>query len=112
MKDPKPTDFAALIGIDWADKKHDICELAVGTADYLYSVIPNTPASIHNWANDLRKRYPTKPIAVACELTKGPLVYALAQHKHITLFPINPSSVAKYREEMKIPSSTNRKPMF
>ncbi len=21
----KPTDFAALIGIDWADRKHDVC---------------------------------------------------------------------------------------
>lgn len=98
MKDSKPTDFAALIGIDWADKKHDLCELTVGTADYRYSVIPSAPASIHDWANDLRKRYPKSRIAVACELTKGPLVYALAQHKHITIFPINPSTVAKYRE--------------
>ncbi len=23
-------DFAAFIGIDWADKKHDICEIAAG----------------------------------------------------------------------------------
>ena len=98
MKDSKPTDFSALIGIDWADKKHDICELAMGTAHYQYSVIPNTPAGVHDWANDLRKRYPKKCIAVACELTKGPLVYALAQHKHITLFPVNPATVAKYRE--------------
>ncbi|MEH6552395.1 MAG: IS110 family transposase [Pseudomonadales bacterium] len=98
MKDSKPTDFSALIGIDWADKKHDICELAVGTTDYQYSVIPNTPTGVHGWANDLKKRYPKQRIAVACELTKGPLVYALAQHKHITLFPINPATVAKYRE--------------
>ncbi len=98
MKDSKPADFAALIGIDWADKKHDICELTVGAARYHYSVIPNTPAGIHNWANDLTKRYPKKRIAVACELTKGPLIYALAQHKHITIFPINPSTVAKYRQ--------------
>jgi len=98
VKDSKPADFAALVGIDWADKKHDICELTVGTADYQYSVIPNTPTGIHDWAHDLRKRYPKKCIAVACELTKGPLVYALAQHKHITLFSINPASVAKSRE--------------
>ncbi len=24
-------DFAAFIGIDWADKKHDICEIATTT---------------------------------------------------------------------------------
>lgn len=33
-----------------------------------------------------------------CELKKGPLVSALSQYKHITLFTINPSTVAKYRE--------------
>ena len=98
MKDAKPNDFAALIGIDWADKKHDICELTMGCTDYQYSVIPNTPAGVHDWANDLRKRYPKHRIAIACELTKGPLIYALAQHKHITIFPVNPASVAKYRE--------------
>jgi hypothetical protein len=26
MKDFSVDDFAALVGIDWADKKHDICE--------------------------------------------------------------------------------------
>ena len=25
MKEPKVHEFAALIGIDWADKKHDVC---------------------------------------------------------------------------------------
>ena len=97
MKDSKPSDFAALIGIDWADKKHDICELTKGSSQHQYSVIPNTPAGVHGWANNLQERYPRKRVAVSCELTKGPLVYALAQHKHITIFPINPSTVAKYR---------------
>ena len=98
MKEPKVTDFSALVGIDWADKKHDICEVEVGTKNYQYSIISSKPESIHNWATSLLKRYPNAQIAVACELTKGPLVYALSQHKHITLFPINPSSVSKYRE--------------
>ncbi len=98
MKESKPTDFAALIGIDWADKKHDVCELAVGTNNYQYAVIPSTPTGVHDWANDLKTRYPKMRIAVACELTKGPLIYALTQHKHITIFPVNPSTVAKYRE--------------
>lgn len=98
MKDSDPADFAALIGIDWADKKHDICELAVGATQYQYSQIANTPASIHNWAHALGRRYPKQRIAVACELSKGPLVYALAQHQNITVFSINPATVAKCRE--------------
>ncbi len=98
MKEPKVTDFAALIGIDWADKKHDVCENPVGTTVFNYSIISNKPESLHDWAMALKKRYPNQSIAVACELTKGPLIYALSKYDHLTLFSINPSTVAKYRK--------------
>lgn len=98
MKAPTIDDFAALIGIDWADKKHDLCELKVGTKNYSYSVILSTPEAINQWALAIKKRYTGKLIAVGCELTKGPLVSALRQHKHLILFSINPSTVAKYRK--------------
>lgn len=98
MKDPIVNDFSALIGIDWADKKHDVCEMPVGSSKYQLSVISSKSNSIHDWALSLKKRYPGKPVAVACELKKGPLIYALSKYKHITLFPINPSTVAKYRK--------------
>jgi transposase len=91
-------DFAALIGIDWADRKHDICEFSNSTGRYHFSVISSQPESIHLWANDLRKKYPDQLIAVSCELKKGPLIYALSQYDHLVLFPINPSTVAKYRK--------------
>ena len=98
MKEPIVNDFSALIGIDWADKKHDVCELPTGTKKYKYSVISCKPESINDWALSLKKRYPGKQIAVACELKKGPLIYALSRHSHLTLFPIDPSTVAKYRK--------------
>jgi len=47
---------------------------------------------------DLKNRHPNKPVAVACELKKGPLIYALAKYEHIVLFPVTPSTVAKYRD--------------
>jgi len=98
MKAPIANDFAALIGIDWADKKHDVCELPTGTTKYQYSVISCKPESLNEWAISLKKRYPGKQIAVACELKKGPLIYGLSRHSHLTLFPIDPSTVAKYRK--------------
>tara|TARA_B110001454_G_scaffold181240_1_gene175200 strand:+ start:467 stop:1729 length:1263 start_codon:yes stop_codon:yes gene_type:complete len=91
-------DFATLIGIDWADKKHDVCELITLSNEPLYSVISSKPEAIHQWANDLAVRYPNQQVAVACELQKGPLIYALSKYKHIVIFPLNPSSVAKYRK--------------
>jgi transposase len=95
---PKPSDFAALIGIDWADKKHDICEIPGHSDTPIFSVINASPKSITDWALELRSRYPGKKVAVACELKKGPLVYALERFDHIVLFPLNPSTVANYRK--------------
>jgi transposase len=109
MKDFNPKDFAALIGIDWADKKHDICELPTVHPVFSFSVISSKPESIHDWAMSLRERYPDKSVAVACELKKGPLINALLKYDHITIFPINPSTVAKYRKAW-IPSGAKSDP--
>jgi len=98
MKDFHPDDFAALIGIDWADKKHDICEQAKDTSKREFSVIASKPQAIHSWAMDLKQRYPNQLIAVCCELKKGPLVFALSKYNHLVLFPINPATVAKLRK--------------
>lgn len=98
MKAYHPEDFAALIGIDWADRKHDICELEPESNKPRYQVIQATPKEVHAWAVALKQRYPDQLIAVACELQKGPLVYALEQYDHIVIFPINPSTVAKFRK--------------
>ena len=91
-------EYTALIGRDWADKKHDDCEIPAGTKHHQLSVISSKPQALHDWAMSLKKRYPHKPVAVACELRKGPLIYALSKYKHIVIFPINPSTVAKYRK--------------
>lgn len=98
MKAYNVDNFAALIGIDWADQKHDICEHPTHTEKFHYSIIKSKPEALHDWAMSLKKRYPNQQIAVACELKKGPLIYALAKYDHLTLFTINPSSVAKYRK--------------
>lgn len=98
MKAPNIDDFAALVGIDWADQKHDICESKTRSGKYQFSIISSKPNAIHEWARQLKVRYPNKPVAVSCELKKGPLIYALQQYDHIVLFPINPSTVAKYRK--------------
>ncbi len=102
MKDFSIDDFAALVGIDWADKKHDVCELPAGAKDYQWSVISSQPDALHAWATALERRYPDQLIAVACELKKGPLIYALCQYHNLVLFPINPATVAKYRKAFSL----------
>lgn len=98
MKDFDISNFSALIGIDWADQKHDICELDLQTNKQHFTIISAKPNTINTWANALKEKYNGQPVAVACELKKGPLIYALSKFEHIVIFTINPSTVAKYRK--------------
>jgi hypothetical protein len=72
MKVYNVNDFAALIGIDWADTKHDICEHPNLIKKYQYNIIKSKPEARHEWAMSLKQRYLNQQIAVACELKKWP----------------------------------------
>ena len=92
------TEFAAFIGIDWADRKHDVCLQAAGSSKRELSVLPHHPQAIAEWAEGLRRRFGGRPIAVCLEIAKGPLVYALQRYAFLVLFPVNPTTLAKYRK--------------
>src|ERR1700731_2684390 len=92
--------FAAYVGIDWADRKHDFCLQAGGEDTVEFGCFPHRVECIDEWARALHQRF-GGPIAVALELAKGPIVSALQKYDFFTLFPINPSTLAKYREAFK-----------
>jgi transposase len=92
--------FTAYVGIDWADTKHDICLQAAGNDQREFDCIAHQVARIDDWAKSLQQRF-GGPIAIALELAKGPIVYALQKYDFFVLFPINPSTLAKYREAFK-----------
>ncbi len=89
--------YSAFIGIDWADTKHDICLQAANNDQREFDCIPHQVERIEQWALSLRKRF-GGPIAIALELSKGPIVSALQKYDFLVLFPVNPSTLAKYRE--------------
>ena len=91
-------DYAALIGILWSDKKHDICLIDPQTGRREAAVLRHAPAAIGEWATALRARFDGRPVAVCLEQARGPLVYALLKYDFITLYPVNPSTLARYRE--------------
>lgn len=93
-----PAAFAAQIGLDWADKKHDICLVEHDSKELEYCVIKHTPESIDEWALSLQKRFNNRPIAICLELKAGPVVYALLKYHFITLYPVSPKALAKYRQ--------------
>ena len=91
------TEFTAHIGIDWADKKHDFCIQASNQSTREFGVLTHSPEQIDDWVNSLHQRFGGQ-LAISIELTKGPIVYALQKYNFITIFPINPLLLAKYRE--------------
>lgn len=97
MKPVTDGHFTAFIGIDWADLKHDICLQPAGREQREFDSFPHRVDRIEQWAYSMHQRF-GGPIAVALELSKGPLVYALQKYDFFVLFPINPSTLAKYRE--------------
>ena len=98
MKQQASEAFAAFVGLDWADAKHDVCLQAAGTEHREFLSLAHSPEEINAWVQTLCTRFNGQPIAVCLELTKGPIVSALRNYDFLVLFPVNPLTVAKYRE--------------
>src|SRR6266851_5584881 len=98
MTQSAPDTFAAFVGIDWADAKHDVCLQAAGSAKRECCQLDHTPEAIDAWVTTLRTRFNGQSVAVCLELNKGPLVFALRKYDFLVLFPINPLTLARYRE--------------
>src|SRR5215831_7822752 len=90
--------LAAFVGIDWADAQHDVCLQTAGSATRACFQREHTPEAIEAWVTALRTRCNGQPVAICLELTKGPLGSALRTYDFLVLFPINPLTLARYRE--------------
>jgi transposase len=92
------TNFAATIGLDWADKKHDLWIQAASGGKPEHLVIEQTPEALHGWVAKMRARFPQGRIAVAVETSRGAVISALGAYDFIVFFPINPAMLCSYRE--------------
>ena len=97
MNEQEAAGYSVYVGIDWADSKHDVCIQSKLSDEREFAVIRHRTEAIDAWVKDLYQRY-GGCIAVAVELTKGPIVSALQKYDFIDIFPVNPASLAKYRE--------------
>ena len=90
-------EFAAHIGLDWADQKHF---WAMRTADgkLQRGQLLNTPESIQVWAAELAQRFGGRPVAVGLEQARGAVIAMLCKYAHLVLFPIHPNTVSNYRK--------------
>ena len=60
-------------------------------------MIEHTPKALDVWLTELHRKVKGR-IAIALELKKGPVVYALQKYPFITVFPVYALSLARYRQ--------------
>ena len=97
-KEANTEEYAALIGLDWAAEKHDVCLWDAATGKSRHRVIEHTPEALAEWLAELQACYPGQRLAVCLEQSRGALMYALMGHAFLDLYPINPVTLARYRE--------------
>ena len=91
------TKFAATIGLDWADQKHDLWICPADGSKAKHVRLEQTPEALHAWVAKMRERFGNRPIALAVETSRGPVISALVAYDFIVLFPVNPKALKDYR---------------
>jgi transposase len=106
-----PPVFAAFVGLDWGDEKHALSlGAATATTALERTELEQTPEALADWANGLRRRFPNGKIAVCLEQARGGLISALLAYEHLVLYPVNPKTLARFREALH-PSRSKDDPL-
>ena len=98
---PTPTsnpEVVAWVGLDWADRAHEIRLQAVGSNEVESFTVEQKPEALHAWVAQLRARFPQGKVALALEQSRGAVIYALMNYDFLLLYPVPPRMLARYRE--------------
>jgi len=105
----KEIEFAAFVGIDWADLKHAWALQIPGHLEVERGDLDHTPQAVEDLAAELGRRFGGRPIAVALEQSRGSLLFMLTKYAHLVLFPVHPTTLYDYRKGFR-PSGAKSDP--
>lgn len=91
-------DYAIVVGLDWADKEHTVCWKDVSSGKVQAGTLKHRAEEIKAWVLQISQGHPEERIAVVMEQKIGKVVYALLEYGNIDIYPVNPSTVSKYRK--------------
>ena len=92
--------YAGFVGIDWGDEKHAVSLSMAGSHPIERSTLEQTPEALLEWANALRARFGSGRVAICLEQARGALLTGLMQYEHLVLYPVNPKTLARFREAL------------
>jgi transposase len=90
--------FAAFIGLDKSDKKINVTLQQCAQSKIERGIIKGGAEALHAWVATLCARFPGQRVAICLEQPAAGLIHALMGYDFIVLFPINPMTLARYRE--------------
>ena len=96
MNTPHPYDL--VIGLDRSDKKADLCLITTATGRRRSEIIDTAPEALWEWLLQLRQEHPQTRVGLCLEQPAVHLIAFLEAYEWITLHPINPITLQKYRE--------------
>ena len=100
-------EFAATIGWDWADKKHDLWLRPADGSPAQHRQLLQKPDALHEWVAQLRERFAGQRVAICVETSRGPVISALMSYDFIVLFPVNPKALKNYRTAFSVSGATD-----
>jgi transposase len=95
--------FAALIGLDWGDNQHAVAMLDCASGKIETSTLVHSAESVRAWLKEVEQRFNARPVALALETSRGPLIHMFFDVPWLTVFPIHPATSARMRKAL-IPS--------
>jgi len=96
MNAPHPYDV--VIGLDRSDAKADLHLINLHTGQHRSQTVDTSPEALCQWLLELRQQHPQARVALCLEQPAVHLVPFLEAYAWLTLYPINPLTLQKYRE--------------
>ena len=90
--------YDLIIGLDRSDKKADLCLINTRTGQRRTVTVDTEPEALWDWLAQLRQQHPQARVGLCLEQPAGHLLSFFEAYQWITLHPINPITLQKYRE--------------
>jgi len=96
MHTSQPYDL--VVGLDRSDTKADLHLINTRTGQRRSETIDTSPEALWEWLLELRQQHPQVRVGLCLEQPAGHLIPFLETYNWITLYPINPITLQKFRE--------------
>ena len=95
---PTTHPYDLVIGLDRSDRKADLHLIDTRTGNVQKQTVATSPEALHDWLVQLRRDHSQARVAICLEQPAANLIVFLETYSWITLYPINPISLQKFRE--------------